>query len=184
MRQTLCVLGGVVFLGAFLSPLGAQSPEEKLTITTYYPSPFGSYNELRARKLALGDAEMPSRAGDMTFHLQAGDPAAWPAGKEGQASYSQQVKALFYYDGSLWRRASGAQASAVVEKNSNINATFPLGMTVAEWPVCFLVGFGSTAGSGAFDDGCSIIDQGGNWAMQIWADGGENIKCQARCLKF
>ncbi|MFA5144996.1 MAG: hypothetical protein WC723_03210 [Candidatus Omnitrophota bacterium] len=29
--------------------------EETLTITSYYPSPYGSYNELRAKRVAIGD---------------------------------------------------------------------------------------------------------------------------------
>jgi len=29
--------------------------EEKITITTYYPSPYGSYNELGAKRIAIGD---------------------------------------------------------------------------------------------------------------------------------
>lgn len=29
--------------------------EESITITTYYPSPYGVYNEMRAKKMGIGD---------------------------------------------------------------------------------------------------------------------------------
>ncbi|MFA5114896.1 MAG: tail fiber domain-containing protein [Candidatus Omnitrophota bacterium] len=42
----LCLLG---------CPLNPGAAEETLTITTYYPSPYGSYRELRAQRLAIGE---------------------------------------------------------------------------------------------------------------------------------
>jgi hypothetical protein len=50
-----------VFLLSFSPPLFA---EETITITTYYPSPYGVYREMRAKRIAIGDtyfdgAEVP-----------------------------------------------------------------------------------------------------------------------------
>ena len=42
------------FILSFLSAVYAFS-QETLTITTYYPAPFGVYQELRARRMAIGD---------------------------------------------------------------------------------------------------------------------------------
>jgi len=39
----------------FLIPNYFLFAEETLTITSYYPSPYGSYNELRAKRIAIGD---------------------------------------------------------------------------------------------------------------------------------
>src|SRR3990167_766825 len=41
----------------FLFPLFSfsQSEEETLTITTYYPAPYGVYSEMRAKRMAVGD---------------------------------------------------------------------------------------------------------------------------------
>jgi hypothetical protein len=76
---------------------------ESLTITTYYPSPVGSYNELTAKKFSLGSAALPTRSGDLVLQPQEGDPAKdWPAGVEGQLSYSQVSRSLFVYDGGKW----------------------------------------------------------------------------------
>ncbi|OGX30618.1 MAG: hypothetical protein A3D27_01435 [Omnitrophica WOR_2 bacterium RIFCSPHIGHO2_02_FULL_46_37] len=33
----------------------SQSEEETLTLTTYYPAPYGVYNEMRAKRMAVGD---------------------------------------------------------------------------------------------------------------------------------
>ena len=38
-----------------LFSLSFAQNEEHITITTYYPSPFGSYRELRAQRMAIGD---------------------------------------------------------------------------------------------------------------------------------
>jgi hypothetical protein len=43
-----------LFILALFSLSFAQN-EEHITITTYYPSPFGSYRELRAQRMAIGD---------------------------------------------------------------------------------------------------------------------------------
>src|SRR3989338_5515623 len=32
----------------------AQTEEETMTITTYYPAPYGVYNEMRAKRMAVG----------------------------------------------------------------------------------------------------------------------------------
>jgi hypothetical protein len=44
---------------------------EEITVTTYYPSPYGVYNELRAKKMAIGDDYIDS--GSYTWELSDGD---------------------------------------------------------------------------------------------------------------
>ena len=49
----------LTFLVIFPSPShgqSAQQSEETLAITTYYPSPYGVYKELRSQRMAIGDA--------------------------------------------------------------------------------------------------------------------------------
>lgn len=50
-------VGSILFVLFFLFiPLACFSQNtESLTITTYYPSPYGSYVELRAKRMAIGD---------------------------------------------------------------------------------------------------------------------------------
>lgn len=46
----------IVFVFSFLMSLVSTCfAQEQITITTYYPSPVGVYNELRARRMAIGD---------------------------------------------------------------------------------------------------------------------------------
>ena len=59
MKKSLITLGFSIFFSAIvLTYLFAQPPPEQITITTYYPSPFGSYNALRANRLVVD----PTRA--------------------------------------------------------------------------------------------------------------------------
>jgi hypothetical protein len=44
----------VITLFFILSLFSLSFPAETITITTYYPSPFGSYRELRAQRMAIG----------------------------------------------------------------------------------------------------------------------------------
>jgi len=54
-----------LILFAVLS-IGVASIAEEITLTTYYPAPYGNYEELQATKLAVGSATtMPSTDGDL-----------------------------------------------------------------------------------------------------------------------
>ncbi|MFA5199168.1 MAG: tail fiber domain-containing protein [Candidatus Omnitrophota bacterium] len=60
----------IVILGLlFLFPVMLLA--EEITITSYYPSPYGIYNELRAKKMAIGDDYIDS--GDYTWESADGD---------------------------------------------------------------------------------------------------------------
>src|SRR3989338_458996 len=63
----------------FFSFSFSQDKAEQLTITTYYPSPYGSYNELQLyphdTPVTKCDPEHPEAAGTMYFHSEAGPPA-------------------------------------------------------------------------------------------------------------
>jgi len=61
---------------------------EEITITTYYPSPYGSYNSLQADKLGVGDndnsgtltsADVPSTSGYMWVKERVGIGTVTPA---------------------------------------------------------------------------------------------------------
>jgi hypothetical protein len=46
---------GICFIFVFLVLTCLHAQQEQLTITTYYPSPHGSYREIRAQRMAIGD---------------------------------------------------------------------------------------------------------------------------------
>lgn len=71
----------ILFCVFFIS---ASSIAEEITLTTYYPAPYGNYEELQATMLAIGSSEtMPSGDGDLNV---AGDIDA--AGAVDAGSYS------------------------------------------------------------------------------------------------
>jgi len=82
-----------------------QQQGETFTITTYYPSPYGSYNELSTNKFAVGyntSGDQPDRDGDIRLKPQIGDPAIWVNGKEGEIAYSSTKDTLYVNNGSSW----------------------------------------------------------------------------------
>ena len=94
--------------------------EESITITTYYPSPYGSYNELQTNKLAVGDVDNSGGldAGDqppangqlytarsVIFRPQSSLPASDV--REGELVYNNSDDALYLYNGSAWLKQGG-----------------------------------------------------------------------------
>lgn len=162
----------------FYIPLYA---EESLTVTTYYPSPYGSYNELGTNKLAVGDtngdstlnaADQPNRDGDIRLKAQAGDPTSWSAGANGQIAYSSTQGSLYLYNSSSWVPSSGGGACMVTYNSAVGSCSCPSGWTLKQdlgsWGYCQWtqpMGCGScpgtafsypTGGSCPASTGCSV----------------------------
>jgi len=55
----------------FILPTLLLASDETLTITTYYPSPYGVYNEMRSKRIAIGDNYINNA--DYTWELTDGD---------------------------------------------------------------------------------------------------------------
>ena len=72
MGKTLVLVMAFVVLGGAVL---ANAQEEKLTITTYYPSPYGVYKTLR---LYPGPRETACQPGEMTYHDGSGGIEAGP----------------------------------------------------------------------------------------------------------
>lgn len=81
----------VILFALFLMTISlAFAQEDSITITTYYPSPYGSYNQLQTKSLGVGDnnddgaidnGDVPSTPGD-----------AWIAGKVGIGTTAPKAK--------------------------------------------------------------------------------------------
>ena len=65
----------IIFLGVFLLFLSSSFAQETLTISTYYPAPFGVYNQLVTNTLGVGDNNSSGGidAGDAPLVTDAGD---------------------------------------------------------------------------------------------------------------
>jgi len=89
----------------------ATPPSENVTLTTYYPAPYGEYKEVSAFKLRLGGAPAPQNDGNVTFLPQTGNPdtktGAFANGETGEVAYSSTKNAFYYYDGSKWAGLGG-----------------------------------------------------------------------------
>ena len=127
LRSLVLVLAAGFILGLPISFCFAQTQEE-LTITTYYPAPYGVYNELQAKKMAIGDtnedgqmssADQPPDDGQLyvaksaIYKPQAGDPATW-AGEQGELVYSSMYDSFYYYNGTFWVKQAGAGGVSVL----------------------------------------------------------------------
>ena len=65
------ILKNIALILLFLFCSSVISSAEEITITTYYPSPYGVYNEVRAKRLALGDNYIKN--GDYDWESTDGD---------------------------------------------------------------------------------------------------------------
>ena len=97
--------------GCFLLPCFSQGTE-KVTITTYYPSPFGSYDKLRTNKLVIGDPDAsstpsPDTDGVVRFKGRGSDPAGADDTKPGALYYNTADNEFKYHDGSGWQALGG-----------------------------------------------------------------------------
>jgi len=81
--------------------------EESLTITTYYPSPYGSYNEVRANKMVIGDVDTnttPSPSQGAVTFAPISEPAAY---SEGTLYYDSSEHNFKYRNDSSWQTVGG-----------------------------------------------------------------------------
>lgn len=211
MTKIIPLVLGFIFL-LFL-PVFAQ---EEITITTYYPSPYGAYRDLQVgRALSVGDVNHDGNFDNNDFIRDvSGDPATGTlalagdirignsgltcgAANAGAMRYNSGTRMLEYCDGigPSWKTASmftgniSPEVTLEAAKSSGKFYSFGAGYSLSEWSVCFLTEFNGMKGSGAFDDGCKISAQAVvpstdvYWGIEFRADGGEKIRCSARCLK-
>ena len=87
------------FLFVLHSPAFSQT--EEITITTYYPSPYGSYEELEADRFMIGAGTLPADDGVVNFQMLGADPGA--SGNEGSIYYNSTDNEFKYHDGIDWQ---------------------------------------------------------------------------------
>lgn len=140
MRRIFRIAAAVLFFSLFLSP-PVFSADETITITTYYPSPNGSYNELHANQMAVGTdyqtGVLPSNSLVVQGNVGIGttapvrglevkknygiriQPSALPASPAAGdiAVDSNDNNTIKWYDGSAWHApaSTGLQASRTTD---------------------------------------------------------------------
>lgn len=94
--------------------------QESITITTYYPSPYGVYNELQTNKFAVGDTDgsgnlnagdQPPEKGQLytarsVIYKPQGSLPAFNA-RKGELVYNDSDNALYLYTGASWVKQGG-----------------------------------------------------------------------------
>ena len=123
--------------------------EESITITTYYPSPYGSYNELQTNKLAVGDTNVSGGldAGDqppangqiytarsVIYKPQSGTPGF--DAREGELIYNNTDDSLYLYNGSTWVKQSGGGGCYVSYSGSCLTGFTNKG-SAGSWGRCY-----------------------------------------------
>jgi len=91
---------GLLVTGCFAQQ---QSNEETFTITTYYPSPYGSYNQLEVHR-------------SVTYKPLNKDTITDP--RQGEMVYNSGDDSIYVYNGSKWV-AQGAQGGYFLQCGSN-----------------------------------------------------------------
>jgi len=80
----------------------AQAPEQ-ITITTYYPSPYGVYQGLEARRMVIGIGAptnpMPTEDGVVNFQERPTNPAF---AQEGMLYYNSVLHMFYYRNQTTW----------------------------------------------------------------------------------
>jgi hypothetical protein len=125
---------------SFLSALIFNSSafaEDYITITTYYPSPYGVYNKLQSNKLAVGDtnddSEMTSSdqppangqiytARSVIYKPQSSLPATDLL--KGEVAYNNSDNKLYSYDGSAWAAVGGSSGNGVTMLSAESSGTY------------------------------------------------------------
>ena len=113
----------LVGIGAF------AATTETITLTTYYPAPYGVYLSLATKRISIGGltpADQPNRDGDARFQPQPGVPENWPAGQPGELAYSQDTGDFYHYDGVHGKWAAAGGGGGVMYFDGFVSDTIPI----------------------------------------------------------
>lgn len=133
-RFILSVLATLLMLG-----LAYAQQTESLTITTYYPSPYGSYNELSTNIFNLGPQ------------------SSRPGNQEGRLYYDSNTKSIFYYNGTQWMELGGGGELILATLTKSGDHTLP---NTTDWRRIY--GWGVSGSYGSL-----LSDATGSYAMRI-----------------
>ena len=105
--------------------------EEKIAITTYYPSPHGIYNELQANKISVGDVNNDGELSSLDHPPLNGQlyvarsviynpqTSLSSSGIKGEMVYNDATNGFYFYNGSSWRELSATyRLDYIIVRNS------------------------------------------------------------------
>ena len=114
---------GLLFTNYWLLLDNCYAQQESVTITTYYPSPYGSYNELQSNKMAIGDtntttvgfdpSDQPPANGQLyvarSVIFKPQSPLPTTDRLAGEVVYNPSDGYLYAYNGSTWVKQAGGE---------------------------------------------------------------------------
>ena len=153
MRKIIVFAGMVLFLGitfCFAQP-------ETYTITTYYPSPYGSSKELSTNIFNLGPQ------------------SSRPGNREGRLYYDSNTHSIFYYNGTQWVEVGGGELTLAILTKSG-DHTLPNTTEwrkVYNWSVSGSYGSLLSDGTGSYEMRVDLSNFGRGLYEIAWAGGVE-----------
>lgn len=98
----------LIFLILFTFFLLPFLQAENITLTTYYPSPSGIYDEMMVNKMVIGNTDtsvtpLPDTDGVIRFQGRSSNPSGLDDTEEGALYYNSSDDTFRYYDGSTWQ---------------------------------------------------------------------------------
>jgi hypothetical protein len=118
--------------------VGLSFADEQLTVTTYYPSPVGVYNELQTNKLSVGDvnddgdltsADLPPEVGQLAVarsvvfnpYSDLATIKGLPNPRQGEAAYNAGEDSYYNYNGSDWVPLGGSAKGRCILYYGNLS---------------------------------------------------------------
>lgn len=181
-----------ILLFIFFIPQGPSQTPEQITITTYYPAPYGIYRELVSRRFVVGDDTMPTVDAIINFQGLGGNPA-WS--DDGALYYNTPNHEFRFFNAgtSNWEGLGGVSDVVVSQNAINLG-----GGSAGVYTYC-PHGYTRIACSGGLDYNPSLEafwdsgdedSKGYNGAAPVsgngctaFADGGSSIYVWAYCVK-
>ena len=135
-KRILGSLALAVSIGITLSFCILSCFAEDITITTYYPAPFGVYNEMRTNKLVIGDPDSastpsPNTDGVTRFRGLSSNPVGSDDTEPGALYYNTSDSEFKYYDGTGWQALGGGGPGSWTCTQAEGNG---IGMAIARCP--------------------------------------------------
>ncbi|MFA6217186.1 MAG: hypothetical protein WDL87_06015 [Candidatus Omnitrophota bacterium] len=100
--------------------------DKDIVISTYHPSPFGSYDSIKVHKLNVGESAMHNNSDDATIAFSP-RVAAPPGNIPGSIYYNSALLMFFYNDGTRWYANPGV---AMKVYTPDLWSGCPYGMTL------------------------------------------------------
>jgi len=160
----------LIFIFGFFS---LSFADETLTITTYYPSPYGSYSQLTADQIAIGSTYRNPTYADGTLYVSGnvGIGTTSPNSSKGTGGYLD-AKDVYLRDAGKWASVAGG-LTGYVQVSASCNAGF--GSNCVATANC---GSGKVVLSGVCSSGCSNCGPSGStgWTatFSCWPEVAEN----------